>query len=185
MSVRNRAVVSTPVVHYVVCGSERAFAGNSRRKPGAGPSVVRSLPELVGNFVGKFNRPAFDDLKNRSQTFDKVKSYHRCGHFRTGNESRRITAAAEISEVCIRPGGCAHHCVDIFIGNFPPSLHNGIALFVLNFAASVDAARAGVDKVNKSVRLFGVTFELIARNSLYRFARPISSYVRKHLRSAR
>ena len=53
MSVRNRPVVRAPVVHNVVSGLERALAGYARSKPGARPGVVRSLPEFIGNFVGK------------------------------------------------------------------------------------------------------------------------------------
>ena len=39
MAVRNRAVVRSPVIHYVVRALERAFARYSRRKPRAWPRV--------------------------------------------------------------------------------------------------------------------------------------------------
>ena len=105
MAVRDCAVVSAPVIHNFIRRLERAtfFTVATRSKPSARPRVVRSLPKLMGNFVGNSNRPTFCNLHYRAKTFYHIQTDHRARHFRTGNETGRITAATEVTKVSIRP----------------------------------------------------------------------------------
>ena len=107
VAVADRAVVCAPVVHYIVCGLEgRTFlAVAARSEPCAGPCIVGSLPESIGNFVGEANSPAFSDLKNRAETLNEIETDHGAGHFSLGYETGRISAATEVAEVCEVPCG--------------------------------------------------------------------------------
>ena len=185
MPVGNRAVICAPVVHYVVRRLERALARATGSKPSAGPSIVRSLPKRVGNLVGERHRPTLGNLHYRPKTFYHIESYHGTRHFRFGDKARGVTAPSKISQIGIRPRRCFHTSVDILIRHLPPFFHNGVAVFVLNLAASVHASRTRVNQVNKAVCFLCLTLDIVARYAFYRLARPVRSHVGKDLRSAR
>ena len=84
VAIGDGAVVGTPMVHNLIGASEVAFAVAARGEPGAGPSVVGSLPKGVADFVRKMDAIAFDDLENRTKAFHDIETDHGHRHFGAG-----------------------------------------------------------------------------------------------------
>ena len=176
-------MVCAPVVHNIVSRLKRALARNARSKPGAGPGIVGAFPKRIAYLCRQIHCPALNYLEYGSQAFYKVKPYHCGGHFSLCFKAGGESAAAEIAEVGIVPGGVIHYSLLIFFCHIVPRLHNGIAVFVFCRAACVKAAGSRIYKVNKAVRIFCMTLKVIARYSLYRFSVPAGSDIGKHLRT--
>ena len=98
VSVGDRTVVSTPVVHYIVSCFERSlFAIASWSEPCTWPCVVCTFPELVRYFFRKGYCPSLCDLKNRSKSFYKVQTDHSCRHLSTCFITAGVSASTEVS----------------------------------------------------------------------------------------
>ena len=88
VTVADGAVVGTPVVHYIVSGLEGAafLAVTAGGEPSAGPGVVGTGPQHVGDLVGQVDGPAFCDLQHGTQTLLPFQTDHGSGHLGTGGE---------------------------------------------------------------------------------------------------
>ena len=183
MAVADRAVVGAPVVHHVICGLERAslLAVASGCKPGAGPGVVGSLPQGVRNVSRQIQRPALCNLQYRTKTLDQIESDHGNGHFCLGFKAGGITAATEIAQIGIVPGGVFHNGLGVLLGDLIPGLERGIAICILSRAVCIQTACAGVDQMDKAVCLGSLALEVIARAALDSITAPIGTDVGKHL----
>ena len=81
VSVGDCTVVSTPVVHNIVCTLEcTVFAIASRNEPCAWPCVVCTFPKCIRYILRKLYSPSFCNLKNRSKSFYKVQTDHCSRH---------------------------------------------------------------------------------------------------------
>lgn len=97
MAIGDGPMVRSPVVHDFICAGEITFAIAARGEPSARPSVIGSLPKGVADLVRKMDAIAFDDLEDRSKTFDDVKANHGHRHLGAGEIAGAITAAAEVA----------------------------------------------------------------------------------------
>ena len=154
VSVGDRAVVGSPVLHYgvgVLKGATR-LAVAARRKPCAGPCGVGALHELIRHLVGQVHRPALGYLEHGAEALDEIQSDHGDGHFRTGDKVAGEAAAAEVVKASLAPYGSVGHFLYVLVGDLPPALHDFVAVFVGAFAAGVEAGRAGVEQVYYACR---------------------------------
>ena len=82
---------------------------------------------------------------------------------------RGETASAEVVKAGFTPNGSVGHLLDIFIGNFPPLFHYGIAVFVSAFAAGIETSRTGIEQMNDTAVFFSLASKLVSGNSLCGF----------------
>ena len=169
MTIADSTVVSAPVVHDIVSGLECTLTGTSGSKPGTRPCRIGSLHQSIGYFLRKLYSPSFCDLQNRTQTLHQIQSDHGNRHLRTGGKVAGESAAAEVVKAGFAPYGCICHLLDIFIGNFPPLLHDSVTILILTLTAGIQTSCTGVQKVNDTTILFCLTFQIITCHTLGSF----------------
>ena len=182
MPVHGGSVVCAPGPHHVISAPEgTAFLMiAARSEPGAGPGIIRTFPQCIRHFIRERDRPAFRDLQHRPESLHQVQAHHGNRHLRLCDKTGRISAAAEISIVGRRPLGGFRHFVNIFIGHFPPFPAACIALFVCADAGEIQGGSTGVDQMDKTVRVSGVSFNLITGHPFNRLPAPVGADVREH-----
>src|SRR5699024_7106904 len=155
VSVRDRAVVSSPVVHHIVSRLERAFfAIASRSKPCTRPGIVCTFPQCVRYIFRKSYCPSLCYLEHRSKALYKVQTDHCSRHLYLCLETAGVSAAAEVSEVSHVPCCSVHDRLLVFLCYIPPFFHNAVAVLIFCSTACVKTACTGVDQVDDTAILF-------------------------------
>ena len=181
MTVADRAVVRSPVVHDRIHVPECAAVREPRHEPGGGPGRVGAFHEFFAHGRRQLDTFSFGKLEYRAEPFDPVDSRHCDRHAARGFEGSRETASAEIAVIGRAKPGCRKAIGNFGVGNFPERLHGRFAVFNLT-AGSVEAGCAGIDKMyDAASRGAG---ERSAGDALHRIGAPISPDIGKNLSGA-
>ena len=183
VSVGDRAVVCSPVLHDGVGVLKWAscLAVAAWRKPCAGPCGIGALHERIRHLVGQPYRPTLGYLEHGAKTLDEIQTDHGDGHFRAGDKVAGEAAAAEVVKARLAPYGSIGHFLYVLVGDLPPALHDGVAVFIGAFAAGVEAGRAGVEQVYDAAVVLGLALEVVAGDALRGLGRPVCAHVGEDL----
>ena len=138
--------------------------------------MVNSIRHLVGQPY----RPTLGYLEHRAKTLDEIQTDHGNGHFRAGDKVAG-EAAAEVVKARLAPYGSIGHFLYVLVGDLPPALHDGVAVFIGAFAAGVETGRAGVEQVYDAAVVLGLALEVVAGDALGGLGRPVCAHVGEDL----